>query len=383
MFGTKETITSIQFNQDSTCFIAGRVDGFSIYHTDPYRELYRRMFADGFGVKVAAMLYRTSLIAFTGDRSENLRRYVAQCQEYQRQNARADVPRARFAHLYSPAHIPFDGCEQQFQPNIVYIYDDAVGKILGRLRYRSEVFAIRMRKDCVCVATANQIYIHSLSDLTLLDVVNTADYAPPFQVSTTDDDFLVAYVCPGQPGRVGLNFYLFSDADGTENQVVRRYIDAHRSNITALQLSQDGQYLATGSEAGRTVRVFSPTTQQPVASWRRGADQAVITGIHFSQHNDYSVVCSTKGTVHVFSVPALAHRQLRQVLESPPADAAPPRETRDFTRFRVSDKNLQVCAAFSQNIGTYVVLTENNEYWKVVMGEQGAESKLKSKWLLV
>ena len=97
-----------------------------------------------------------------------------------------------------------------------------------------------MRKDSVCVALANQIYVHALSDLTLIDVINTADFAPPFGVSTMDDDFVIAYVAPGYPGRVGLNFYLFSDSDDRENEIVRRYIDIHKSNITALCLSESG-----------------------------------------------------------------------------------------------------------------------------------------------
>lgn len=82
-------------------------------------------------------------------------------------------------------------------------------------------------------------------------MINTADYAPPFGLSTTEDDFLVSYVAPGIPGRVGLNFYLFSDVDSQENEVVRRYIDCHKSNITAMCLSENGQVLITGSEAGK------------------------------------------------------------------------------------------------------------------------------------
>ena len=111
MYATKETLTYTSFNQDSSCFIAGRVDGFSIYHTDPFRELYRRTFADGFGVKVCAMLYRTSLIAFTGDTTDNLKKYVTICSDYQKANAKLDAPKSRFAHLHSPAYLPFDATE--------------------------------------------------------------------------------------------------------------------------------------------------------------------------------------------------------------------------------------------------------------------------------
>ena len=54
-------------------------------------------------------------------------------------------------------------------------------------------------------------------------------------ISTTEDDFVLAYVTPGSPGRVGLNFYFPST-----NKIERRYIDCHKSNITALMLSEDG-----------------------------------------------------------------------------------------------------------------------------------------------
>ncbi|CAL6072588.1 WD40_repeat protein [Hexamita inflata] len=384
MFATKDTITSISFNQDSSCFIAGRVDGFSIYHTDPFRELYRRTFQDGFGVKVCSMLYRTSLIAFSGDTTDNLKKYVQQCATYQAQNAKTDAPKSKFQHLHSPAFVPFDAQENQFQPNVVYIYDDAVGKILGRLRFRSEVFSIKMRKDCICVSLANQIYVHSLSDLTLLDVINTADFAPPFGLSTTEDDFIVAYVAPGMPGRVGLNFYLFSDSDQQENEIVRRYIDVHKSNITALSLSENGQILVTGSEQGKQIRVFQTVTQTPICCWKRGNDPAVITGISLNKNLDFAVVCSTKGTVHVFEIPQFQEYQLKRVRDMLEGEDVKTREYRAFCKFKITESNLQTCAAFSQNLNTFVILTEANEYWKVAYaGERGADPSLRAKWMLI
>ena len=134
-------------------------------------------------------------------------------------------------------------------------------------------------------------------------MINTADYAPPFGLSTTEDDFLVTYVAPGIPGRAGLNFYLFSDVDSQENEVVRRYIDCHKSNITSMCLSENGQVLITGSEAGKQIRVFSPVTQAPICCWKRGNDTAVITGINVQKNLEFAIVCSSKNTVHVFALP--------------------------------------------------------------------------------
>lgn len=134
----------------------------------------------------------------------------------------------------------------------------------------------------------------------MIDVINTADYAPPFGLSTTEDDFLITYVCPGVPGRVGLNFYLFSDTDDKENEIVRRYIDCHKSHITALQLSQDGKLLATGSENGKQIRLYETFTQTPVACWKRGNDAAVVTGIYFSNDYQFCSVSCGRGVVTIF-----------------------------------------------------------------------------------
>ena len=267
---------------------------------------------------------------------------------------------------------------------MVYIYDDAVGKILGRLRFRSEVFSIKMRKDCICVALANQIYVHSLSDLTLLDVINTADYAPQFGLSTTEDDFVVAYVAPGMSGRIGLNFYLFSDADQQENEVVRRYIDVHKSNITALCLSENGQIVITGSETGKQIRAFRTVNQSPLCCWKRGNDAAVITGININKDMDFAIVCSTKGTVNIFEIPQFNQLQLKRVREMLEGEEVKKADYRPYAKFKITDQNMQMCATFSQNLATFIILTEQNEYWKVVFtGERGGESTLRAKWLLV
>lgn len=124
--------------------------------------------------------------------------------------------------------------------------------------------------------------------------------------------------------------------------------------------------------------------QSPICCWKRGNDPAVITGINIAKNTDFAAVCSTKGTVNIFEIPQFAELQLRRVREMLEGEDIKTKEYRAFAKFKITDNNMQTCATFSQNLGTFIVLTEQNEYWKVVFsGERGAEPTLRAKWLLV
>ncbi|KAK2965042.1 hypothetical protein RJ639_018929 [Escallonia herrerae] len=52
------SLLHLSFNQDHVCFVAGTDNGFRIYDCDPYRELFRRDFDQGGGIRIVDMLFR-------------------------------------------------------------------------------------------------------------------------------------------------------------------------------------------------------------------------------------------------------------------------------------------------------------------------------------
>lgn len=85
-------------------------------------------------------------------------------------------------------------------------------------------------------------------------------------------------------------------------------IPAHGTALRAMELSPDGEILATASEVGTLVRVFSTANCARIGELRRGVDQAIIYSIAISPNNTLLAVTSDKSTLHIFDLPSiLAH----------------------------------------------------------------------------
>jgi autophagy-related protein 18 len=77
-------------------------------------------------------------------------------------------------------------------------------------------------------------------------------------------------------------------------------ISAHKTPIALLSLSPRGDLLATASDKGTVIRVFSVPQGEKLFQFRRGSYPARITSMAFSASGEYLVVGSDTETVHVF-----------------------------------------------------------------------------------
>ncbi|KAK3696064.1 Phosphatidylinositol 3,5-bisphosphate-binding protein [Vermiconidia calcicola] len=82
----------------------------------------------------------------------------------------------------------------------------------------------------------------------------------------------------------------------------KRIIRAHNTALRSMALSPSGALLATASEQGTLIRVFSTSTLEQVAEFRRGVEKAVVFGLAFSDGGRWVACTSDKGTVHVFDL---------------------------------------------------------------------------------
>lgn len=79
-------------------------------------------------------------------------------------------------------------------------------------------------------------------------------------------------------------------------------IPAHDGALRQLCLSTDEQFIATASEKGTIIRVFSTLTNTKVAEFRRGIDPAIIFGLDFSPSSAMLAATGDKGTLHIFEL---------------------------------------------------------------------------------
>jgi len=241
----------VGFNQDYGCFACGTDTGFRIYNCDPFKETFKRDFSNG-GIGYVEMLFRCNILALVGG-----------------------------------------GRNPRYPPNKVMIWDDHQNRCIGELSFRSEVKAVKLRRDRVVVVLEYKIYVYNFADLKLVDhietIANTKGLCAlcPYASNTV-------LVCPGlQKGHVRIELY---DLKKTT------LVPAHETALACFALNYDGTKLATASEKGTLIRIFDTTSGAPLQELRRGADRADIYSICFNPNSTWLAVSSDKGTIHVFSL---------------------------------------------------------------------------------
>jgi WD40 repeat protein len=326
-------------SQDGSCIAVASESGYTIYNSDPFKETFRRDFPEG-GLGIVEMLFRCNILALVGG-----------------------------------------GRTPRFPPNKVLLWDDHQNRCLGELSFRSDVKAVKLRRDRVVVALQRKVYVYNFADLKLVDQLETADN-PQGLIAVSPSALNSVIACPGpQQGQVHVELY---DAKRTT------WIAAHDGPLAALALSIDGRLLATASDKGTLLRVFDTGTGQMLHEFRRGSDRAVISSIVFSPPHDGSIrwlACSSdKGTIHIFSLAAAAS-------SAAPAEAAAgtaPQNKRSklsflkplvpkyfgsqwsFAQFRVPDKNTQL--AFGSAPESLVIVSPEGNYYRCSWGPAGGEA---------
>ncbi|KAG6418534.1 hypothetical protein SASPL_120738 [Salvia splendens] len=197
---------SVSWNQDSGCFAAGTSHGFSIYNCNPFKETFRRDLKTG-GFKIIEMLFRCNILALVGTKINT-----------------------------------------QYPPNNVIIWDDFQSRCIGEFSFRSEIRAVKLRRDRVVVVLEHKIYVYNFMDLKLLHQIETLAN-PRGLCCLSHHPNTSVLACPGlQRGQVRVEHF------GLNRTTI---INAHDSKIACLTLTMDGLLLATASLRGTLIRIFN------------------------------------------------------------------------------------------------------------------------------
>lgn len=143
------------------------------------------------------------------------------------------------------------------------------------------------------VALENRIYVYNFSDLRLVDAIDTC-FNPKGICALSPDATLSVLATPDkQKGHVKITIY-------EKNHSF--IIPAHQSSVSAMTLNFQGTLLATASDKGTLIRLFSTEDGAPLQEVRRGTDKAEIFSLIFDNHSKWLACTSDKGTIHIFRV---------------------------------------------------------------------------------
>ncbi|CAI6308592.1 unnamed protein product [Periconia digitata] len=239
---------SASFNADSSCFSVALESGFRIISSSHGETKVTREVGGGIGC--AEMLGTTRYIALVGG-----------------------------------------GKQPKFPQNKVQIFDDAREKVTTSLEFKTPVQRVRITRDYLVIALLNSVGIYKMS----IPPKKTAEYETvnnPFGLCALSEGVLVfPGILPGQ-----LKFYSPSNSQVS-------IISAHDTPLRAIAVSMKGDMVATASEKGTIIRVWSYPSCTKRAEFRRGVDDAVIFSLAFSPDGSTLAVTSDKSTLHLFDIP--------------------------------------------------------------------------------
>lgn len=247
------------FNQDGSLFAVGTEKGFKIYNCSPFRDNFERNLEGGIGI--VELLNRCNILALVGG-----------------------------------------GKTPKWTTNKVVIYDDHQSKVVSELRFNSSVRNAKLKKDMLIVVCDLKIYVFSLINFSNIDTIDTCENIKGLVAVSTDSDKTVIAYPDKSLGHVRVKIF--------EDQT-SQFIKAHENSISALTLNQNGTILATASDKGTLIRVFSTKNGGLLQEVRRGSENAQIYCIALSANSHLMATSSDRGTIHLFSL-ATAMKLLKE-----------------------------------------------------------------------
>ncbi|XP_018916381.1 WD repeat domain phosphoinositide-interacting protein 2 isoform X2 [Bemisia tabaci] len=161
--------------------------------------------------------------------------------------------------------------------------------------YSNTILAIKLNRARLVVCLEESLYIHNIRDMKVLHTIRDTPPNPTglCTLSINSDNCYLAY-----PGSNTIGEVQIFDAF---NLHAKTMIPAHDSPLAALSFNPSGTRIATASEKGTVIRVFSIVDSVKLYEFRRGVKRCVsISSLGFSTDSSFLCCSSNTETVHVF-----------------------------------------------------------------------------------
>ncbi|XP_037834692.1 WD repeat domain phosphoinositide-interacting protein 1 isoform X2 [Kryptolebias marmoratus] len=185
-------------------------------------------------------------------------------------------------------------------PQCMNIYHFKKGTEICNYSYPNSILAVKLNRQRLVVCLEGSIYIHNIKDMKLLKtLLNTASNPSGLcALSVNHSNSFLAY-----PGSVTFGEIIVHD---TNSLSIVTMIPAHDSPLAALAFNASATKLASASERGTVIRVFSVPEGQRLFEFRRGMKRYVnISSLSFSPDGHFLCASSNTETVHIFKLEQL------------------------------------------------------------------------------
>lgn len=206
--------------------------------------------------------------------------------------------------------------QPQSSPRKLQIVNTKRQSMICELLFPSSILAVKLNRKTLVVVLENEIYIYDISNMRLLHVIETTPNPEAVcALSPSADSSYLAYPSPvpsptsplsQQPSATSQppitqqsgDIILFS----TRTLTVANVIQAHKAPISFLSINSTGTMLASASEKGTVIRVWSIPGSEKLYQFRRGTREARIYSMNFNAMSTLLAVSSAHDTVHIFKL---------------------------------------------------------------------------------
>ena len=158
---------------------------------------------------------------------------------------------------------------------------------------RSQVKAVKLRRDRIAVVLETKIYVYNFYDLKLRDKIHTVPNPKGLCCLSSDPNSLVLASPDNKKGTVLVKHY---------HHDTSLSISMFPTSIACVALSFDGSLVAAACERGTIIKVYSTTDGSVLKEFGRGIDRAVIESLSFHPSSEWLACSSDSGTVHIFGL---------------------------------------------------------------------------------
>ena len=252
------------FNQNCSCFCIGTEKGFTIYKSIPLNDHYTRELNGGIGI--ISMFNNSNILALVGG-----------------------------------------GKRPYSSLNKLIIYNDATSKQLCEIEVESKILDIKIKNSLIVIIMKKKIklyYYDSLENILNyknIDNIDTPDNRSGILGLNLNPDINIISYISKKIGEIIIKIYDKINIYEELKYKIKK-ISAHQSEITYMTLNYQGDILASCSEKGTIIRLFSVKNGNLLKELRRGTDYAEIYSLNFDKNSHYLICGSSKGTIHIFNI---------------------------------------------------------------------------------
>ncbi|CAO3620818.1 unnamed protein product [Cunninghamella echinulata] len=264
---TSNELLFLNFNQDFSCISVGTKNGYRIYNCDPFGKCYSKAES---GTGIVEMLFCTSLVALAGA-----------------------------------------GEQPTFSTRQLRIINTKRQSTICELSFPTSILAVKMNRRRLIVVLEEQIFVYDISNMKLLHTIDTNHNPQAIcALSPSSDNCYIAYPSRSSSsasftgGQTTQSYFPTGDVeifDALSLQLIN-IVQAHKSPVSCITMNADGNLLATASEKGTVIRVFSIPDGNKVYQFRRGSYPAKIYSMSFNLVSTLLCVSSDTETVHIFKL---------------------------------------------------------------------------------